>query len=75
MNQLFLWTKNQQRFYRVEVVRDLLGDYVLIQSWGSLKNRLGRTKFEIIKNIEEGRDRISLIIKRRQQRQYEPFLI
>lgn len=74
MTYLILWTKNQQRFYRVELVRDLLGDYVLVRSWGSLKNRVGGTKYEIVKNIEEGRNRILLITKRRQRRQYELLL-
>lgn len=74
MTYLILWTKNQQRFYRVELVRDLLGDYVLVRSWGSLKNRVGRTKYEIVKNIEEGRNRILLITKRRQRRQYQLLL-
>ena len=37
-----------RRFYRIMAGIDLLGDFILYQSWGSLDNKLGNVKQQII---------------------------
>ena len=37
-----------RRFYRVLAGLDLLGDFILYQSWGSLDSKLGNAKQQII---------------------------
>ena len=37
-----------RRFYRVLAGLDLLGDFILYQSWGSLDSKLGNVKQQII---------------------------
>lgn len=40
--------KKKRRFYRVVAGCDLLGDFILYQSWGSLDSKLGNFKQQII---------------------------
>lgn len=44
---LYLHQK-KRRFYRVVAGCDLLGDFILYQSWGSLDSKLGNFKQQII---------------------------
>ena len=37
-----------RRFYRIMAGIDLLGDFILYQSWGSLDSKLGNVKQQII---------------------------
>jgi hypothetical protein len=40
--------QKKRRFYRVVAGCDLLGDFILYQSWGSLDSKLGNFKQQII---------------------------
>lgn len=40
--------EKKRRFYRVVAGCDLLGDFILYQSWGSLDSKLGNFKQQII---------------------------
>jgi hypothetical protein len=40
--------QKRRRFYRVVAGCDLLGDFILYQSWGSLDSKLGNFKQQII---------------------------
>lgn len=48
---LYLHQK-KRRFYRVVAGCDLLGDFILYQSWGSLDSKLGNFKQQIIEQAQ-----------------------
>ncbi len=41
------------RYYTFCVYEDLLGDLILLQVWGGLKNRLGAYKKTVVENIND----------------------
>ena len=68
---IWRWTNpHKQRFYRVDLFRDLLGDWILAQSWGSTHSRLGGQRMMRVPSFEGGLDRLQLIDRRRLQRGY-----
>jgi hypothetical protein len=44
--------EKKRRFYRVVAGCDLLGDFILYQSWGSLDSKLGNFKQQIIEQAQ-----------------------
>ena len=44
--------EKKRRFYRVVAGCDLLGDFILYQSWGSLDSKLGNLKQQIIEQAQ-----------------------
>jgi hypothetical protein len=44
--------QKKRRFYRVVAGCDLLGDFILYQSWGSLDSKLGNFKQHIIEQAQ-----------------------
>lgn len=44
--------EKKRRFYRVVAGCDLLGDFILYQSWGSLDSKLGNFKHQIIEQAQ-----------------------
>ena len=67
-----LWVHpEKRRYYRASVYKDLLGQWILSRDWGSLDNRLGGSKIELVTGIEEGYEKLALIDKRRIGHRYE----
>jgi hypothetical protein len=60
------------RFYHAELRQDLFGSWILIQRWGTLYSHRGRIIETPCPNYNAGLKRLQDIIKRRQQRGYEP---
>ena len=57
-----------QRWYEVELVRDLLGDWLVIRRWGSKASRLYGELSHVVEGEAEGRqfiERIHLVRLRR----------
>ena len=59
------------RYYHVELVEDLFGDWTLVQCWGGLGSRRGRLRIVWVSSHEDGLERIEMIEKRRVQRGYQ----
>lgn len=69
---LELWIHpKKRRYYKFAIYRDLLGDRVLLRSWGSLESKLGGSMTQVIPSEEKEQSLIDLIRKRRQQNCYE----
>ena len=65
------WHKGRERFYQVVLQKDLLGDWSLTCSWGSLHSRLGNYKHHAFGTQNEALELIEKITKRRMARGYE----
>ena len=61
----------KRRYYKFAIYRDLLGDRVLLRSWGSLDNKLGGSMTQLVPDDKNEQMLIDLIRKRRQQHDYE----
>lgn len=49
MNISMLWVNQEKRrSYRVRVYQDLLGDWVMVRSWGALDTSHGGSKTDLI---------------------------
>ncbi len=69
---LELWIHpEKRRYYKFAIYRDLLGDRVLLRSWGSLDSKLSGCMTQVISSEEEEQPLIDLIRKRRQIHCYE----
>jgi hypothetical protein len=67
----YRWVNHEKaRYYQVELVQDLLGDWTLLQCWGSLGSHRGRRQIVYVPSYGEGLKRIAAIAKRRQQHGY-----
>ena len=67
-----LWIHHEKRrYYRASVYQDLLGDWVLMRDWGALDSKLGGMKTELLVGLQEGREKLAAIAKRRKQHCYE----
>ena len=64
----------KRRYYQVDLVQDLFGDWTLILVWGGLESRRGRMRVVYAPSYAEGLERIASIAKRRQQRGYQKQL-
>ena len=60
----------KQRYYQVALVRDLFGDWTLLQCWGSLGTHLGGHRLVCVASHEAGLKQIAAIGKRRHQHGY-----
>lgn len=58
------------RYYQADLVRDLLGDWVVVTAWGGVGSRLGRVRRTWVPTYEDGLKRLGEIEKRRRQRGY-----
>lgn len=61
----------KQRYYSVQLVADLFGDWTLVIYWGGLHSRLGGLRVNGVASYEAGLDEIARISQRRRQRGYE----
>ncbi len=72
MTMLELWIHSgKRRYYKFVIYSDLLGDRVLLRSWGSLDSRVGGTMTQVISTTDEELSLIDSIRKRRTQHNYE----
>lgn len=70
--QMNRWINAEKgRYYQVDLVQDLFGDWTLILVWGGLESRRGRMRVVYVSSYAEGLERIASIAKRRQQRGYQ----
>ena len=60
----------KQRYYQVALVRDLLGDWTLLQCWGGIGTHLGGHRIVHVASQEAGLKQIAAIGKRRRQHGY-----
>ena len=60
----------KRRFYSAWLERDLLGDWVLIRTWGSLDTRLGRGAQEVVPDYAAGVEALRRLDRRRRRRGY-----
>ena len=60
----------KQRYYSVQLVADLFGDWTLVTCWGGLHSRLGGLRVNGVGSYEAGLEQIAQIAKRRPQRGY-----
>jgi predicted DNA-binding WGR domain protein len=61
------------RYYQVDLVQDLFGDWTLTQVWGGLGSRRGQVRIVYVPSYAAGVERIEHIAKRRQQRGYRDW--
>lgn len=66
---MYSWIKNN-RYYTVSLDADLFGQWVVSQLWGSLNSKRGSHKMESFSTIEDAKQHIASIGKRRSQRGY-----
>jgi hypothetical protein len=69
MNRLWI-NLEKRRYYRTVVQRDLLGDWTLVRSWGSLDSHRGQVRTELVSSYERCLKVIGDIDKRRAYRGY-----
>jgi len=62
MNKLWV-TKN--KFYKINISRNLLNQWIIVCWWGSLITKRGNNKKTLAKNYEEAYNFLKLISKRR----------
>ncbi|WP_346014659.1 WGR domain-containing protein [Thiocystis violacea] len=60
----------KSRYYQVDFVQDLLGDWTLVLSWGGLGSRRGGMRILAVTSEAAGEDLVEAIAKRRRQRGY-----
>ncbi|NEV60325.1 WGR domain-containing protein [Thiorhodococcus minor] len=60
----------KDRYYLVDLVQDLLGDWTLVLCWGALGSRRGRLRVVGVASEAEGLAQIEGIARRRRQRGY-----
>ncbi|EGV32699.1 hypothetical protein ThidrDRAFT_1184 [Thiorhodococcus drewsii AZ1] len=60
----------KDRYYLVDLVQDLLGDWTLVLCWGALGSRRGRLRVVGVASEAEGLAQVEDIARRRQKRGY-----
>jgi len=65
------WRHEQKRrYYRAWLAQDLLGDWVLVRTWGSLDSHLGGSAQELVPDCAAGQEALRRLDRRRRQRGY-----
>jgi hypothetical protein len=70
MNRVWV-NLEKRRYYRVIIQRDLLSDWTITRSWGSLDNKRGQLRSELINSDQNNMKLIEQIDKRREYRGYK----
>ena len=60
------------RYYQVELVQDLFGDWNLVQCWGGVGSKRGAMRVVWVHSHAAGLERIEMIGTRRGKRGYAP---
>jgi hypothetical protein len=63
--------KKTRRHYTAHFQEDLLGDLILVQSWGSLDSGAGRIQKSLVTNEHEGILAIEAISRTRKKHKYK----
>ena len=67
----FRWEHiGKQRYYKVILSRDLLGDWIVTKAWGHLHNASGRIVHLPFSSYKDALENIQKISKTRKQRGY-----
>lgn len=61
----------RRRWYQLELMRDLLGDLVVVRRWGGLGSRLGNCSVHVPQSLAEARTCIERELARRLARGYQ----
>ncbi|WP_293650248.1 WGR domain-containing protein [Thiolapillus sp.] len=61
---------DNRRYYQVDLVKDLLGDWTVVKAWGSLDSHRGNQKICLVSGKEDGLSEIQGLIKERLWRGY-----
>lgn len=61
----------KRRYYQVQLVEDLFGDWTVIACWGGLDSHRGGMQVKTAESYEAAQEQIEMIGKRRRQRGYE----
>lgn len=59
------------RYYVCDLHQDLLGDWVMLQSWGGKFNRLGRQSFKVVDSEAQACELIVQLHRTRIKRGYD----
>ena len=62
--------REKRRHYTAHLTEDLLGDLVLVQSWGSLDSGAGRIQKRLMESEQEGVLAIEAITRKRKEHEY-----
>ncbi|HID99445.1 MAG TPA: hypothetical protein EYP59_04055 [Thiotrichaceae bacterium] len=66
-----IWiNKKTRRHYTAHFQEDLLGDLILVQSWGSLDSGVGRIQKRLMQNKREGFLAVEAISRTRKKHKY-----
>ncbi len=66
---LYRW-ETQDRFYQAWLGQDLLGDWTVLQQWGSKYTSLGSQLVACVKTEAEGLQRLAAVAQQREQHGY-----
>jgi hypothetical protein len=69
MNRVWI-NLEKRRYYRAVAQRDLLGDWTITRSWGSLDSNRGQVRTELVSTYDACKSIIGDIGKRRNYRGY-----
>jgi hypothetical protein len=73
MNLLWI-NRDKRRYYRVHLQVDLLGDWTLTRSWGSLDSHHGQVRTELVGSQTRGLQILAEITQRRAYRGYSDLM-
>ncbi|HID82050.1 MAG TPA: hypothetical protein EYP51_06735 [Thiotrichales bacterium] len=62
----------KRRHYTLHLGQDLLGDWVLVRSWGSLDSQRGQVSRQLVGDWDKGLEALEAAHKRRHARGYQP---
>jgi hypothetical protein len=62
--------EEKRRYYQAHLVRDLLGDLLLVAAWGSLDSKRGNMRSTLVESHADGLVKLQALDKRRRQRGY-----
>ena len=67
----YFWVHpEKQRWYAVRVTRDLFGAWLVVRAWGSLRNRLGGERCDVVASPAAAAKRLRTIARQRQRHGY-----
>lgn len=61
----------KRRYYQVQLVEDLFGDWSVVACWGGLDSHRGGMQVKTVASYEAALKQVEVIGKRRRQRGYE----
>lgn len=71
ISQHFWLNRKLGRYYKIFVHKDMLNDLILTCVWGSMNSNLGNYSHTLIKNLDEAKEFIVIMEKKRFKRGYQ----